>query len=145
MSVVLLDTNAFLWSVFEVERLSAKAATLFEDRAVTKVLSLVSLWEIVIKVQLGKLALGTTVRTFFDEQVLTRELELLPIEVEHLTAYHDLPLHHRDPFDRLLIAQAKVRDLPVVTADPVFSRYGVHVTWDKAQELPFESPSRTDI
>lgn len=130
MSEVLLDTHAFLWFLYDDPRLSMAAATLIEDEAVKKVLSVASLWEIVIKAQLGKLSLGMALETFFDNHVLNRDLGLLDIDLRHLLAYDQLPLLHRDPFDRLLVAQARVLGLPIVTSDPVFARYDVQVIWD---------------
>lgn len=130
MNEALLDTHAFLWFLYDDPRLSTAAATQIEDEAVKKVLSVASLWEIVIKSQLGKLSLGMELETFFENHVVSRDLELLDIDLRHLLAYDKLPLIHRDPFDRLLIAQARVLGLPIVTSDPVFSQYEVQIVWD---------------
>ncbi|MDY0000010.1 MAG: type II toxin-antitoxin system VapC family toxin [Polyangia bacterium] len=130
MSEALLDTHAFLWFVFDDPRLPSTAAKLIEDETVTKILSVASLWEIVIKSQIGKLSLGMELETFFEGQVLNRDLEILDIDLRHLVAYGKLPLVHRDPFDRLLVAQARVLGLPIVTSDPIFSEYDVPIVWD---------------
>ncbi len=130
MSGVLLDTHAFCWFVFDDPRLSGKGAAVIEDRKIIKYLSVASLWEIVIKSQIGKLSLGMDLEFFFNDHVTGRDLELLDIEVRHLLEYDGLALIHRDPFDRLLVAQARVTGLPVVTSDPVFERYEVKVIWD---------------
>lgn len=129
LSRVLLDTHAFLWFVFDDPRLSGRAAEVLEDESVEKVLSIASVWEIVIKVQIGKLGLGMPLERFVRDFVEGRTLTLLRIDLEHLLAYGALPLHHRDPFDRLLVAQATALGLPVVTTDPNFAPYGVTVIW----------------
>jgi len=129
VTAALLDTHAFLWFVFDDPRLSAVAARTIEDRAVTKLLSVTSLWEIVIQRQLGKLDLGMELGSFFEDHVTNRELELVDLELGHLLAYEALPLAHRDPFDRLLVAQARVLGVPIVTADPSFARYEIKVVW----------------
>ncbi|MBW2523057.1 MAG: type II toxin-antitoxin system VapC family toxin [Deltaproteobacteria bacterium] len=129
MNRVLLDTHAFLWFVFDDPRLSARAEATMSDPRITKLLGVASLWEIVIKHQLGKLGLGMEVQTFFDRFIHREGLEIVPIEPSHLVAYAQLPLHHRDPFDRLLVAQAKVLDMPIVTSDQSFEHYDVESLW----------------
>ena len=88
-------------------------------------MSAVSLWEVVIKVQLGKLNLDQSVEELFDREVHGTEIEVVGLELAHLLAYGALPLHHRDPFDRMLIAQAQCLGVPIVTADPAFAAYEV--------------------
>ncbi len=129
MSRFLLDTHAFLWFLFDDPRLSQRAADLLGNPDVDKALSIVSVWEIVIKVQIGKLNLGMQVEAFLNVHVRGVELELVEIELPHLVAYSRLPLRHRDPFDRLLVAQAQTLDIPIVTADAAFSRYSVETVW----------------
>lgn len=129
MTRVLLDTHALLWFLFDDARLSARAVEIIEDARVEKVLSVASLWEITIKVQLGKLELGMPLDTFFADFVRGRELSLLPIDLPHLLAYGALPLHHRDPFDRLLVAQAVTLGVPLVTSDYAFARYEIETLW----------------
>lgn len=125
---LLLDTHAFLWFVFDDPRLSERAAQSIEN-ASRVALSIASLWEIVIKVQLGKLELGMAFAAFFAEHVEKTELEIVPVELPHLLEYSTLPLHHRDPFDRLILAQARVLASPVASADPNFRAYGVQILW----------------
>lgn len=125
----LLDTHAFLWFVFDDPRLSQRAADLIEDQDVVKLLSVASLWEVAVKTQLGKLALGLDLETFFRRHVEERLVDLVGVQLPHLVAYGNLPLHHRDPFDRLLISQAEVLDVPIVTADARFAPYGVETVW----------------
>src|SRR5690242_9151928 len=102
----LADTHAFLWYIFDDPRLSDRAERAFNDQSEV-LFSLASLWEIVVKVSIGKLKLGCEYKKFVEEYVLKREVELLSIDLPHLANYASLPLHHRDPFDRLLIAQAR--------------------------------------
>ncbi len=129
MRDVLLDTHAFLWFVSGDSRLGEKAETLIADTGVTKHLSIASVWEIAIKSQLKKLTLGTDYDTFVREYITGRELELVPIELAHLSVYASLPLHHRDPFDRLIIAQAMAHEFPILTRDPNYADYDIDVVW----------------
>jgi PIN domain nuclease of toxin-antitoxin system len=126
---VLLDTHALLWFVYDDDRLSSAAAATIADPDTEKMLGVGSLWEIVIKSQLGKLRLGMPVERFFTEHVHGRCLELVAVEPLHLLVYANLPLLHRDPFDRLLVAQARALGVAVVTGDPHFAPYGVDVIW----------------
>jgi PIN domain nuclease of toxin-antitoxin system len=125
---LLLDTHAFLWFVFDDPRLSPRAAESIES-ASSVALSVASLWEIAIKVQLGKLELGMGLPAFFAEHVERTELEIVPLELSHLLEYASLPLHHRDPFDRLIVAQARVLATPVASADPNLRTYGIPIIW----------------
>ena len=125
---VLLDTHAFLWFVNDDPQLSLAAKTLMESE-VDLLLSVASLWEISIKVGIGKLDLPKSFDLFIPEQLQINEIELLPIELPHLAPLTRLPLHHRDPFDRLLIAQSLVEDLTILSADKVFDLYGVNRSW----------------
>lgn len=129
MNRILLDTHAFLWFVFGDPRLSHRAEEVILDSKTEKILSVGSVWEIVIKSQLEKLSLGMTVEEFVQDHVVGRVLTILPIETHHLVRYSALPLHHRDPFDRLLVAQALAMDLPVVTGDPKLAPYGIDIIW----------------
>ena len=129
MNRLLIDTHAYLWFVFDDERLGPGASAAIGDAAIVKALSVASLWEIAIKVSLGKLELGTSLDRFLADEVEGREIDLLAIKITHLTRVVGLPFHHRDPFDRLLIAQALVEGLPIATADPRFADYGVRTIW----------------
>ena len=126
---LLLDTQALLWFLLDDPRLSEKAQ---ENIVVTDRLIFVSpasLWEIAIKISLGKYALPTPFAAFWDEQLLTNDFTLLPISVSHTARVVDLPFHPRDPFDRLIIAQSLVQGIPVVSSDDMFDRYGVERVW----------------
>jgi PIN domain nuclease of toxin-antitoxin system len=126
---LLLDTHAYLWFVFDDPRLSAPAAAAISDTSADSMVSIASLWEITIKKQLGRLELGMELPTFFLRFVNERKLTILPIRTVHLETLERLPLLHRDPFDRLIAAQARVLGIPVVTADPSFRSYGLEVVW----------------
>ena len=92
-------------------------------------MSIATCWEIAIKVGLKKLDLGESATTFLPRELSTNKFELLGIELAHATFTESLPPHHRDPFDRLLIAQSLLESMPVVSADPLFDRYGVSRLW----------------
>ena len=126
---LLLDTHAFLWFVFNDSRLSDRAKALIPQQDTVKLLSVASLWEITIKSQLGKLTLGTSLDEFFEECVERRLVETVGIELAHLVAYSNLPLLHRDPFDRLIVAQAQTLRVPILSGDHRFADYGVEVVW----------------
>ena len=130
---MLIDTNALIWYALEPDRLSTPAANAIRKNH--NVYSHVSLWEMAIKSSLGKLALRNargqraTAREFI--LMLVRELQLsaLPLDFDDLADVEHLPQHHKDPFDRLLVVQARRSDLPLVTPDPCFDDYGVTRIW----------------
>jgi PIN domain nuclease of toxin-antitoxin system len=124
----LLDTHAFLWFVNDDPQLSLAAKTLMESE-VDLLLSVASLWEISIKVSIGKLDLPKSFDLFIPEQLQINEIEVLPIELRHLSLVASLPLHHRDPFDRLLISQSLVEEISIIGTDEVFDQYGVSRSW----------------
>lgn len=129
MQSILVDTHAFLWFVFDDPRLSKHAEQVLSDPNQAKVLSMASLWEIAVKVNIKKLRLGMSYAEFVSASVTSREVTLLEIDLEHLIQYEQLPLHHRDPFDRILIAQSQVEGLPVLSSNSNFSKYGVETVW----------------
>ena len=115
----LLDTSSFLWFVYADKRLSAAAVELLEDSSNAIYLSLASIWEIAIKVNLGRgLELRQPFPQFIDDQLNRNRFQLLNINISHLKRVADLPLVHRDPFDRLIIAQSQVEGLPVIIQRP---------------------------
>ncbi len=124
---LLLDTHSFLWWDGEPEKLSVSARTACEDDDNTLFLSLVSIWEMQIKHQLGNLALRLPLPELIQEQQETNGLKLLPVSIEHIYQLSALPPHHRDPFDRLLIAQAQVEDFAIVTVDTMMPLYDVRI------------------
>ena len=124
---LLLDTQAFLWWVTDDRRLSKRAA-----RAIAAspcLLSVASCWEMAIKVTLGRLTLPGPVERFVQEQLEVNGFNLLAVSLEHAGGVADLPFHHRDPFDRLLAAQALAEELSIVSADAIFPKYGVKRVW----------------
>ena len=126
---VLVDTHAFLWALLEDPRLSADAQQILTAESSELVFSLASLWEISIKIKLGKLhALGSSVAYVRDE-MKEYGMEFLPIRFEHILRLEMLPQHHGDPFDRLLIAQASTEGIPILTHDKRFSEYDVNPLW----------------
>jgi PIN domain nuclease of toxin-antitoxin system len=125
---VLLDTHAFLWALAGDERMSRLARETFAGPANLS-LSIASVWEILIKVQSGKLKLPRPVGPYVLRKLAENGIELLPIGIDHLLALERLPMHHRDPFDRMLIAQSIEENLPIITSDPWFDRYDVRLIW----------------
>ena len=126
----LLDTSSFLWFVHDDRRLSAGATDIIENSGNEIYLSIASIWEIAIKVNLRRgLVLRRRFPEFIDHQLNTNRFELLEIKVAHLKLVSDLPLHHRDPFDRLLIAQSQVENIPVITSDAAFDSYEIQRVW----------------
>jgi len=126
---LLLDTHAFLWFIMGSSNLSANARALIEDQANESFLSVAGLWEMAIKVSLGKLTLSDSLDVLIPQQLSLNGIELLNIQITHAAAVSTLPFHHRDPFDRLLIAQAIVEGMPVVSADTAFDAYPVNRLW----------------
>ena len=126
---LLLDTHTLLWAVNDDPRLSEHARVLLEDTANDSFLSVASLWEIAIKVTIGKLDLGSSFDSFVIDKVASKNVTLLSIEKAHLSRLTTLPLHHRDPFDRLIIAQAMEENLTVLSKDEHFPAYDVQVLW----------------
>ena len=125
----LLDTHALLWFLRGDKKLSAKARGLIDNPGNRKFLSIASLWEIAIKVSLRKLVLDKPFEKLFPEQLHFNRIEILDITVDSLTKLTTLPFHHRDPFDRLIIAQAIVERLPIIGVDAVFDVYGISREW----------------
>jgi PIN domain nuclease of toxin-antitoxin system len=126
---VLIDTHVFLWWVSGTRKLPPRAARLIQEPENVCLISLASVWEMAIKVSLGKLTLAQPVERFVVEQLAANSFEALEIRLAHLAHVEDLPRHHGDPFDRLLVAQSLEENLPLVTADPVFRRYGIKRIW----------------
>jgi PIN domain nuclease of toxin-antitoxin system len=125
----LLDTHTFIWIDDDPSRLSERATAVVQDKRNIILLSYASVWEMQIKAQLGKLTFSSPLRQKIQEQQQNNGLTLLPIELRHIFALDRLPAHHRDPFDRLLIAQANIEHLPIISHDPVFSHYPVRAVW----------------
>jgi PIN domain nuclease of toxin-antitoxin system len=125
----LLDTHTFLWTVTDDRRLSAAARDLIVDGSNECFLSAVSMWEIVLKANARKLYVEGGPAKFLDSQLKRNRFSTLAILPSHVFQAASLPAMHKDPFDRLLIAQAQVENLPLITADPEIRRYRVQVIW----------------
>lgn len=126
---LLLDTHVLLWFLADDPQLVPTARALVENAVNHKLVSVATCWEIAIKVGLKKLDLGEPATTFLPRELATNNFDLLGIELSHATFVETLPPHHKDPFDRLLIAQAIIEKLPLVSADTVFDQYGVTRLW----------------
>ena len=124
---VLLDTHAFLWWVTDAPRLSARARRTITGAS--SLLSIASCWEMAIKASLGHLDVPRPFDRFLQQQLELNGFHLLPLSLEHVSAVAALPFHHRDPFDRVIAAQAPHEDIALVTRDRVFADYGVKRIW----------------
>ena len=126
---LLLDTHAFLWFIANDPRLSSQAQSLIQDTGNRRLLSMASLWEIAIKVSLGKLTLTQPFDLFIPRQLKLNQIEVLAVELPHVAAVAAMSFHHRDPFDRLMAAQCQIENLPIVSADTAFDAYAVRRVW----------------
>ncbi len=124
---LLIDSHIFIWWQDEPKKLSAKFSNAIFDTSNTIYLSLVSLWEMQLKIQTGKLHLSVNLSKAIETVQKANDLQILPIESAHVYELENLPFHHKDPFDRLLIAQANIENLTLVTDDPKFSAYSAHL------------------
>ncbi len=124
---LLLDAHAFLWFVGNDPRLSSDAKTAIESSANCKWVSVA--WEISIKAGLGKLQLADAVDVFLPREIAVNHFSLLPIELRHVSFVANMPNHHRDPFDRLLIAQSTIESYEIVRGDAAFDAYGLSRIW----------------
>ena len=131
-----LDTEAWLWWHLSPDRLASAALSLFEERRAILHLSAASSWEIAIKQALGKLVLPAPAHRFVPEQMAEDGLEPLPIKHAHALRVGSLPPHHSDPFDRILVAQAQLEGLSLLTADPQIVRYDVDFVWASSAAPP---------
>ena len=126
---LLLDTHTFLWFIMGNTKLSNNTRKLMEDTGNEKLLSVVSIWEMAIKANLGKLSFAEPFEVLIPQQLKLNGIELLNIKTEHAAIIMTLPFHHRDPFDRLLIAQSMVERLPILSADINFDNYPIERVW----------------
>lgn len=126
---LLLDTHTFIWWDSNPAKLSPQALAHCQDRQNALLLSVASVWEMQIKLQLDKLKLTLPLAELIESQQQRNSLEILPVLLTHVLALQHLPAHHKDPFDRLLIAQANVEDVVIVSNDPMFPKYTDKVLW----------------
>ena len=125
----LLDTCTFLWWVTDDAQVSRRAREIIENGEHEVFLSAASGWEIAIKTRVGRLRLPDDLKGFIAEQLRLNSIQTLPIQLSHALQVATLPDHHRDPFDRLLVAQSRVEQLPILTPDDQISKYPVTVIW----------------
>jgi PIN domain nuclease of toxin-antitoxin system len=125
----LLDTHSFLWWIMDDPRLSRRARSFIADGRNEIFFSAASGWEIVIKAQRNRLRLPDTPEGFVAEQLTVNGFQSLPILLSHALNVYELSEHHRDPFDRLLIVQSRLEDLPLITADQDIAKYDVEMIW----------------
>lgn len=125
----LLDTHAFLWWVTNNPQLSSTVQSILMERSNEIFFSAASGWEIAIKAQLRKLELPSEPEIYIAEQLKINSFQILPIELRHTLQTYYLPNHHKDPFDRILVAQSQVENLPLLTLDAKIAQYEVRVIW----------------
>lgn len=125
----LLDTHTFLWFINDDPALSATAKAIIEDPENAIYLSVASVWEMAIKLSLGKLEMPSPFTEFIDDQLRENTIALLDIKTSHAGIVTTLSFHHRDPFDRLIIAQSKSEEIPVIGRDTIFDAYGIKRHW----------------
>ena len=125
----LLDTHALLWYTLGDPKMSAAATALIVDPANEILISPAAYWEIAIKVSIGKLILNQPYEDFMDACVNKYGFTILPVEPKHTARVIGLPFHHTDPFDRLLVAQALVENIPIISNDPALDAYGIKRLW----------------
>ena len=126
---VLLDTHAFLWFILDDPQLSKTAKRLIEDSTNEVEISPASYWEIAIKIAKKKYMLPEPYERFMEQQIADNEFHILPISIGHTALLTTMPFHHKDPFDRLLIAQASYEGIPIVSADEQFDAYRMKRIW----------------
>ncbi len=126
---LLLDSHVFIWSYDEQHKLSSTALQAMSNTTNTLFLSVASVWEIQIKIMLGKLNLQDSLADVIAEQQKINGLQILPIQLSHALYLENLPPHHKDPFDRLLISQAIVENVTLVSSDANFAKYQVNLLW----------------
>ena len=126
---LLLDTHAFIWINEESTQLSNRVKDLYRSREHDVYLSVASAWEMQIKFQLGKLDLAMPIEALVSKNIRENDVYLLPIDLSHIAQLEKLPQHHKDPFDRMIIAQAMLDDFTIVSIDGAFADYDVSVIW----------------
>ena len=126
---LLLDTHTFIWWDSEPQRLSQQVLNMCQDPENELLVSVASLWEMQIKLQLGKLELNKPLAELVSGQQEINKIDILDVKLEHILALAKLPPHHKDPFDRLLIAQTDIEEAILVSKDQIFTEYEVKLVW----------------
>ena len=124
-----MDTHAFIWFITGDEKLSERAKEAFLNQDNRLFFSKVSLWEMTIKISLGKLVLAKNWLTAIEKEMISNGIQWLEIEIDHCKNLADLPFHHRDPFDRLLISQAISESMSIISIDSQFAHYPLDIIW----------------
>ena len=127
----LLDTHVFLWWIMDDESLTPYIRDFIADEGNDLFLSSASCWEIAIKAKIGRLKLTENPEKFIPDQMIANNISGLPIQLVHALHVYNLPDHHRDPFDRILVAQARIEKIHIITNDNIFADYDVKILWDK--------------
>ena len=127
---LIVDTQVFLWWLVDDRALSERARDLMRNAGNTLYLSAVSAWEIAIKAALGRLEFRGEPTIVVPEQMAANSIEPLPVQISHALQVYSLPAHHRDPFDRMLVAQAQIEGLPIITPNARIGDYDVEVVWE---------------
>ena len=126
---IVLDTHIFLWLITDNDRLSDKSKQAFINSDNELFFSIASYWEICIKISIGKLKLSKNWDKIIKDELMVNSVKLLPISTEHCFQITQLPFHHRDPFDRIIISQAIIEQMHIMTIDSYFSQYEVNIVW----------------
>lgn len=126
---VLVDTHTLIWFFQGDPRFSSRMRLLIEDENNGKLISIASVWEMSIKQSIGKLGFSLPIKAFIEQQLRLDDFDLLNINLDHIDVISTLPQHHRDPFDRLIIAQAMVEKIPILSADVAFDAYSIQRLW----------------
>ena len=126
---ILLDTQVILWSISGDSRLSKHACSVFLEPENNLYFSMAGYWEIALKISIGKLELADRWPEIIDREMRSNFIKFLPITQEHCNCLSELPFHHRDPFDRLIVAQAKTEQMVLLSADSQLKKYNIEVIW----------------
>jgi PIN domain nuclease of toxin-antitoxin system len=125
----IIDTHALLWIVTEDAKLSKQAKNIYLNSGNTILFSLASIWEMAIKISLNKLLLEESLNEFIQNQIKGNDIKILNIDIQHVLSLENLPFHHRDPFDRLIISQCINENIPILSSDKLFDPYPVKRIW----------------
>ena len=125
----LLDTHCFLWAIRDAPQLSPRAKQIIRDGRNDMLLSVASIWEIILKAQVGRLHFPQPAADFLKIQIVANRIRILSIELRDVLRLEALPLHHRDPFDRILVAQSLEAGVPILSADSALRAYGAEIIW----------------
>ena len=126
---LLLDTHAFIWYTTDSSRLTATGRSLIDNGENDILLSTASVWEMAIKHSIGRLTFSMPFMEFIKQQIAVNRIDILEITFDHIEVVASLPLHHRDPFDRLIIAQSMAKQIPILSVDAIFDAYAIARVW----------------